>query len=49
MIMQWSTCHGYFNEPVGRAYLSKCGVPEKVVENLDLLGFLGDIQCAISN
>ncbi len=30
-----------FNEPVGRAYLSKCGVPEKVVENLDLLGFSG--------
>jgi cysteine synthase A len=30
-----------FNEPVGRAYLSKCGVPDKVVGNLDLLGFSG--------
>ncbi len=30
-----------FNEPVGRAYLSKSGVPEKVVANLELLGFSG--------
>jgi cysteine synthase A len=30
-----------FNEPVGRAYLSKCGVPDKVVEHLDWLGFSG--------
>jgi hypothetical protein len=30
-----------FNEPVGRAYLSKSGVPDKFVENLDLLGFSG--------
>ncbi len=30
-----------FNEPEGQAYLSKCGVPEKVVEKLDLLGFSG--------
>ncbi len=30
-----------FNEPVGRAYLSKNGVPEKIVSNLDLLGFSG--------
>ena len=30
-----------FNEPVGREYLNKCGIPEKVVDNLDLLGFSG--------
>jgi cysteine synthase len=30
-----------FNEPVGRVYLTKCGVPEKFVKNLDLLGFSG--------
>jgi cysteine synthase A len=30
-----------FNEPVGRSYLSKCGVPDMVVGNLDLLGFSG--------
>ncbi len=30
-----------FNEPVGRAYLDKCGVPESVVKSLDLLGFSG--------
>jgi len=30
-----------FNEPVGRAYLSKRGVPEAVVSRLDLLGFSG--------
>jgi len=30
-----------FNEPVGRAYLSKCGVAENVVKKLDLLGFSG--------
>lgn len=30
-----------FNEPVGRSYLSKSGVPDKVVANLDLLGFSG--------
>ena len=28
-----------FNEPEGRAYLVKSGVPEDVVANLDLLGF----------
>jgi hypothetical protein len=30
-----------FNEPVGRAYLIKIGVPKKIVNNLDLLGFSG--------
>ena len=30
-----------FNEPAGRAYLAKKGVPEKIVANLDLLGFSG--------
>jgi hypothetical protein len=30
-----------FNEPEGRAHLVKSGVPENVVENLDLLGFSG--------
>jgi len=30
-----------FNEPVGRAYLGKMGVPEEVVGKLDLLGFSG--------
>ncbi len=30
-----------FNEPAGRAYLTKCGVPEKVIGSLDLLGFSG--------
>ena len=30
-----------FNEPVGRAYLVKQGVPEALVENLDLLGISG--------
>ncbi len=30
-----------FNEPTGRAYLAKCGVPEKVIGSLDLLGFSG--------
>lgn len=30
-----------FNEPEGKAYLLKAGVPEDVVENLDLLGFSG--------
>ena len=30
-----------FNEPSGRAYLTKNGVPEKIVTNLDLLGFSG--------
>ncbi|KPL07844.1 pyridoxal-5-phosphate-dependent protein subunit beta [bacterium SM23_57] len=28
-----------FNEPAGRAYLTKLGVPEKIVQRLDLLGF----------
>jgi hypothetical protein len=27
-----------FNEPAGRAYLMRQGVPEKLVQNLDLLG-----------
>jgi cysteine synthase A len=30
-----------FNEPAGRAYLVKKGVPEAVVNQLDLLGFSG--------
>ena len=30
-----------FNEPEGRAHLVKQGVPENVVQNLDLLGFSG--------
>ncbi|MCS6908866.1 MAG: pyridoxal-5-phosphate-dependent protein subunit beta, partial [Anaerolineales bacterium] len=30
-----------FNEPAGRAYLVKRGVPEHIVQNLDLLGFSG--------
>jgi hypothetical protein len=30
-----------FNEPAGRAYLTKYGVPKKIVKNLDLLGFSG--------
>ena len=30
-----------FNEPTGRAYLSKQGIPQNIVENLDLLGFSG--------
>jgi cysteine synthase A len=30
-----------FNEPVGRAYLAKRGVPENIVSQLDLLGFSG--------
>jgi cysteine synthase len=30
-----------FNEPVGRKYLAKKGVPEAVISQLDLLGFSG--------
>ena len=30
-----------FNEPEGRAHLVDSGVPEEIVENLDLLGFSG--------
>ena len=30
-----------FNEPAGRAYLSKYGIPEDIVRKLDLLGFSG--------
>jgi cysteine synthase A len=30
-----------FNEPAGRAFLKKMGVPEAVVSRLDLLGFSG--------
>lgn len=30
-----------FNEPVGREYLVKQGVPENIVKSLDLLGFSG--------
>jgi cysteine synthase len=30
-----------FNEPAGRQYLAKKGIPEAVVANLDLLGFSG--------
>jgi len=28
-----------FNEPAGKSYLTKQGVPQNIVENLDLLGF----------
>jgi hypothetical protein len=30
-----------FNEPAGRTYLTKYGIPEKIVSNMDLLGFSG--------
>jgi cysteine synthase len=30
-----------FNEPAGREYLTKCGVPKNLVNHLDLLGFSG--------
>lgn len=30
-----------FNEPAGRAYLTKYGIPENIVSSLDLLGFSG--------
>ncbi len=30
-----------FNEPEGKAYLAKQGVPESVISNLDLMGFSG--------
>lgn len=30
-----------FNEPAGQAYLAKQGVPKKMIEQLDLLGFSG--------
>ncbi len=30
-----------FNEPAGRAYLVKYGIPEKIIISLDLLGFSG--------
>lgn len=30
-----------FNEPIGRTYLAKQGVPEEIVSQLDLLGFSG--------
>ncbi len=30
-----------FNEPAGRSYLASQGVPEEIVEQLDLLGFSG--------
>lgn len=30
-----------FNEPAGRAYLAKKGVPEAIIGNLDLMGFSG--------
>ena len=30
-----------FNEPAGRAYLAKMGVPEAIVSQLDLMGFSG--------
>lgn len=30
-----------FNEPAGKSLLSQKGVPDKIVENLDLLGFSG--------
>ena len=34
-----------FNEPIGRAYLKKQGVPETIVNQLDLLGFSGIANC----
>ena len=34
-----------FNEPVGRAYLKKQGIPEAVINQLDLLGFSGIANC----
>jgi cysteine synthase len=34
-----------FNEPVGRAYLKKQGIPEAVISQLDLLGFSGIANC----
>jgi cysteine synthase A len=30
-----------FNEPIGQAYLTQSGVPEKIIKNLDLMGFSG--------
>ena len=30
-----------FNEPAGRAYLAKYGIPENIISSLDLLGFSG--------
>jgi cysteine synthase A len=30
-----------FNEPAGKKYLAKVGVPEKIIRNLDLMGFSG--------
>ncbi|MFC2054235.1 pyridoxal-phosphate dependent enzyme [Chloroflexota bacterium] len=30
-----------FNEPIGKSYLAKQGVPEEIVSQLDLLGFSG--------
>jgi hypothetical protein len=34
-----------FNEPVGQAYLKKQGIPETIVNKLDLLGFSGIANC----
>ena len=34
-----------FNEPAGRAYLVKMGVPEALVGQLGLARFLGYLQC----
>jgi cysteine synthase len=34
-----------FNEPVGRAYLKKQGISEKIINQLDLLGFSGIANC----
>jgi cysteine synthase len=34
-----------FNEPAGKAYLKKQGIPEAVVNKLDLLGFSGIANC----
>jgi len=34
-----------FNEPAGKAYLKKQGIPESVVSHLDLLGFSGIANC----
>jgi cysteine synthase A len=30
-----------FNDPAGKKYLAKVGVPEKIIRNLDLMGFSG--------
>jgi cysteine synthase A len=34
-----------FNEPAGKAYLKKQGIPEAIINKLDLLGFSGIANC----